>query len=70
MSGLLGDRCPPGEPRGDVLSVVEAKHFGGFEPDSWISRWEREAEANGPAVGLHAHSDAGLRSILASRLKH
>ena len=47
---------------GERLDELDAEH--------WLSRWEREAAANGPAVGSHGYWDAGWRWIAENRQRH
>ena len=36
---------------GMFARLRDAEHLGELDAERWISRWEREADANGPAVG-------------------
>lgn len=52
---------------GMFMRLVSAERLDAFDAEHWISRWEREAEANGPAVGSQAYWDAAWSWITENR---
>jgi hypothetical protein len=55
---------------GIVARLRDAERLGELEAERWISRWEREADGNGPAVGSQGYWDAGWRWIEENGRKH
>lgn len=52
---------------GIFMRLVSAERLDQLDAEHWISRWEREAEANGPAVGSQGYWDAAWRWIEVQR---
>jgi hypothetical protein len=52
---------------GVFMRLVNAERLDQLDAEHWISRWEREAEANGPAIGSQGYWDAAWRWIEANR---
>jgi hypothetical protein len=55
---------------GIFARLTQKEWLDELEAEHWISRWEREAEANGPAVGSQGYWDAAWRWITENRRKH
>jgi len=51
------------------VRLVSAERLDAFDAEHRISRWEREAEANGPAAGTQGYWDAAWRWIAENRRK-
>jgi hypothetical protein len=68
--------------RGDPEKIYQAQRYGVFmrlvnaerldqlDAEHWLSRWEREAEANGPSAGAQGYWDAAWEWIAKERQKH
>lgn len=52
---------------GIFARLVGAEHVNELDAKHWIARWEREAEANGPAKGSQQYWDEAWRWIQAQR---
>ena len=50
--------------------LVDAERLSAFDAEHWISRWEREAEANGIVRGSQRFWDVGWLWIAENRRKH
>ena len=55
---------------GLFIRLVLAERLDEFDAEHWLARWEREAEANGPAVGSQGYWDAAWRWITENRREH
>ena len=55
---------------GIFMRLVSAERLDQRDAEHWISRWELEAEANGPAVGPQGYWDEAWRWIAEDRRKH
>jgi hypothetical protein len=53
--------------RRDLHAPRVGRTAGQLDAEDWITRWEREAEANGPAVGSQGYWDAAWRWIEVQR---
>jgi hypothetical protein len=54
------DRIYQAQRAGVFMRLVSAERLDQPDAEHWISRWEREAEANWPAVGSQGYWDAGV----------
>jgi len=52
---------------GVFMRVVTEERLDQIVVEHWIARWEREAEANGPAIGSQGYWDAAWRWIAENR---
>ena len=48
----------------------DAERLDELDAEHWLSRWEREADANGPAVGSQGNWTAGWRWIAENHRRH
>ena len=70
--GRRGDpeRIYQAQRAGIFARLVQSERVNELDAEHWISRWEREAEVNGPAVGSQGYWDAAWLWIAENRRKH
>jgi hypothetical protein len=57
-------------PRAGVfMRLVSSERLDQLDAEHWNSRWEREAEANGPAAGSQGYWDSAWEWIAENRRK-
>ncbi len=64
------DRIYQAQRAGIFMRLVSEERLDQLDAEHWISRWEREAELNGPAAGSQGYWDAAWRWIAENRGKH
>jgi hypothetical protein len=52
---------------GVFMLLVSAERLDRFDAEQWLAAWEREADANGPAVGSPGYWDAAWNWIADNR---
>ncbi len=55
---------------GIFMRLINGERLDHFDAEHWLARWDREAEANGRAVGSQGYWDAAWRWITENRRKH
>ena len=50
--------------------LTQTRAIDELDAEHWMVRWEREAAANGPAMGSQGYWDAAWRWIAENRRKH
>jgi hypothetical protein len=63
------DRIYHAQRAGLFMRLVSAERLDQLDAEHWIAWWEREAEANGPAVGSAGYWDAAWEWIAENRSK-
>jgi hypothetical protein len=64
MTGRVGsERIYQAQRAGIFRRLVDEDRLAELDAEQWLSQWEREAEANGPARGSQGYWDAASRWI-------